>query len=680
MTFDVTEFVKAQQQAAEAERKTAREKAGDGTGTTAKGKEKARPYYSTQDQTSLYEEYLFGRATYAQGSREKTWSDSMAGRSTIRLVSRGIFGAAAFTWGGNLASKQLRGYAAENVHFNLDTLKSKPLQLIAKTFDTVLGSTIKAGVRRIVSDPAKKEIIANRAVRFRQKAYFHNEPGQEAGRTLGAEMVAVTFDFACASAADATARSLIQLTDPNIQKPWRDKDGHLDIAQGIKSFGGSAWRIFSKNQGEDWAAALPYVYQMKLQRNAIARLKPGFKLASDLQINGASSVINREGQIIGDYQKQGALDLQMRFMGYNWYTLMYREAYDGLSDKFKRWKENGFQISMPEHFNPVAGTAEGIAHATRYVAKSAIKSALYMAPSVPFFWVFRTPQTKWKAPLILDNGGISGTQNAYVFRHPGEGFAATPSEKYGAEEFKMNTSPEHLRVWQGGTHTNDGHRIDMAYFGEEIKAGGKARAITTMGGDEIFKLKNQKTLFAKLVNPFGWVSYKTGSALVNAGDWLAAKSPGFSKLMGNELTREKHLRTFVDASLSYTPYMIAKAEFALRVDDRSTGGGVGEMDKAIYKGIDSFVTLDMKGLGQSTRRIGDLLFNNDRHVQTEEAPSPVVEKTSIQMPTLATPTQHILAHPSLQPTDTSDSHVDKLAKQRNKVSETFLYPESRTLQ
>lgn len=685
-TFDMTEFVKDQQAAPESERATSKAAPAPNAADPqdAKQDKAKRPYYSTQDQTSLYEEYLFGKSTYAQGAVNKTWSDSMAGRVNIRLISRGIFGAAAFTWGGRFANHQLQNYVAEDVRFNLETLKAKPLQLLAKTFDTVLGEPIKAGVRLMVSDPAKKEIIANRAVRFRQKAYYHEDLGKEAGRTLGAEMVAVSFDFACASTADSAVRSIIQQFDPNIQKSWRDKDGHLDIGNGLKELGSTAWRIFSKNQGEDWAAALPYVYQMKLQRNAIARFKPGFKLASDMQINGASSIINREGQIIGDFQKHGALDLQLRFMGYNWYTLMYREAYDAVSDKFHQWKKDGFKISMPEHFNPISSAVEGAAHATRYVMKSAIKSGLYMAPSVPFFWAFRTPQTKWRAPLIYDNNNLDAVQNAYVLRKPGA-YQPNFSEKYGAAEFQQMTYDGSRRVWQGGTHTNDKQIQTQGYFGRALKDGANMpRPITPMGGDEIYKLKNQKTLFSKLVNPFGWVSYHTGSGFVRAGDWLAQKAPNWlPKGMQSELHREVALRTFVDASYSYTPYMIAKAEFALRVDDRGAGGSLGEMDKAIYKGIDSFVTLDMKGLGQSARRIGDLLFNNDRKVDTDTTngtPSAQVNAANAQISQLSTPTQRILAHPELNQPDTSDSHVDKLAKQRNASRETFLYPESRTLQ
>lgn len=693
MTFDVTEFVKAQERADAENRKKADRTPASAEATDGKTKTKPKPYYSTLDQTSLYEEYLFGKTSYAQGSTQKTWSDSMQGRTAVRLISRGIFGAAAFTWGGRVASSQLRNYVVEDVHFNLATLKSKPLQVLAKSFDTVLGEPIKAVTRLLVRDPVKKEIVANRAVRFRQKAYYHDVPGREAGRSYGAELVSVSFDFACASTIDSLMRSIIQQFDPNLQKAWRDKDGHVDIGKALKESGDLIWDIIMKRQMEDWFAGIFYLPQMRLQRNAIARWSPGFKLASDMQINGASSVINPDGEIIGDFQKQGALDLQLRFMGYNWYTLMYREGYDAISEKFNQWKKDGFKISMPEHFNPVGSAVESAAHATRYVVKSALKSAMYMAPSVPFFWVFRTPQSKWRAPLVYQdpNSTTVETHNAYVMRKPGA-YAPTYSDKYGANEFQQSTYASGARVWQGGIHTNDGRLQTQGYFGDALKTGADTpRPITPMGGGEVYKLKNQKTLFSKAMNPFGWVSYHTGSAATRAGDWLFSKAPGvFTKTMHNEVEREIMARTFVDASYSYTPYMIAKTEFALRVDDRGTGGSLGEMDKALYKGIDSFVTLDMKGFMNSVSRVGDLLFHNDRSVNVtyhEDAlgakPSPQVDKATMQIGQLTTPTQNILAHPKITPEvkdDGTELHVDKLAKQRSASRETYLYPESRTLQ
>lgn len=654
-----------------------------------KADKKPVPAYATQDQTSRYEEYLFGRGTYAEGATQKSLSDSTQGRIFIRLISRGVFGAAGFVLGGHYANKSLWGYNAQNVKCNFGTLKSNPLQFLAKAIDVGVGEPIKAAVKMFAKgSEAQRQVIANRAVRFRQKSYYHALPGQEAGRTFGSEIVSVTFDFACASTADATARSLIQLGDPSMQKPWRDKEGRLDIDAGVKSFASAAWRIFSKNQGEDWAAAFPYVFQMKLQRNMIAKWAPGFKLASDMQINGASTVIDKTGKIIGDYQKWGALDLQLRFMGYNWYTLMYREAYDSVANGWQKWKDNHFSLALPEHFNPVTASAEGAAHAVRYVTKSLIKSALYMAPSVPFFWVFRTPQSKWRAPLIYDPSKLGDHDNAYVTR-AGHDKIIEPeySAMYGTKEFRQSTYESGARVWQGGTHTN-GNRgmVDMAHFGTAAERV-QARPITPMGRGEIYTWKNQKTLWAKALNPFGWLSYHTGSVAVKTADKIAHHFPRMDALTaGDAPMRERLTRGFVDASYSYTPYMIAKAEFALRVDDRQETGQLGEMDKAIYGAMDHFVTFDLSGFSESCKRIGHLLFSSDlaigKATQAKPATTPqsLVQASSITIPSLQTNTQSILTRPSFAASADTTSHADKLASQRQGKMETFLYPESRTLQ
>ncbi len=670
-----------------------------GQSETVSGKKRS---YETQDKTSLYESYLFGAGTYAEGSKRVSLADTTEGRLKIRLISRGIFGAAAFALGGHYCNLQLKGYTPENFSFTLQSLKSKPLQAIAKAIDATVGKAIHSGVRFFAKGTEQqREVIANRAVRFRQKSYYHETPGHDAGRSYGAEIVNVTFDFACASVGDASARSIIQLFDPALEKPWMNH-GKVDLDKGAKAFGQAAWRIFSKNQGEDWAAAFPYVFQMKLQRNMIAKWAPGFKLTSDTQTNSANAIIGKAGNIIGDYQKWGALDLQLRFMGYNWYTLMYREAYDAVAHKFHQWRNNGYTLSMPEHFNPVSATAETVAQGTRYVVKSLIKSALYMAPSVPFFWVFRVPQSKWRAPLIYDQNSLGENDNAYITR-PGHDKIIQPeyNPRYGATEYKESTFSLGARVWQGGVHTNgDGGIITQAHYGRPHERS-VARPITPMGGDEAYKWKNQKTLSAKLLNPFGWASYKTGSIAVKVADKIAEFAPQMDKpTFKDAAARERLTRSFVDASWSYTPYFMAKTEFGLRVDDRGVNGDgksgdgkdvLGEMDKTIYQGMDALATFDMKGVYQACQRAGNLLFNSERGVGDgtrtikrdttgagKNVPQSTITASTAEIPTLTTPTEKILTHPDMKKS-VEGVHTQRL-QERAAVQERFIYPESRTLQ
>jgi hypothetical protein len=684
--------------------------------------------HATQDQTTLYEEYLFGKATYADGKRQKLWSDSTKGRIGVRLIARGVLGAAAFTWGGRVAGRQLVNYSPETFRFSVASVKKAPLQAVAKSFDTVLGAPIKAFIRKVASGN-NADVVANRAVRFRQKAYYHSEPGKLPGRSLGAEMVAISFDFACASTADATGRNMIQLFDPNIQKPWI-KDGKFSVTEAAKNTLNSSWRIFSKNQGEDWAAALPYIFQMKLQRKGLSKMFPGLKAPLDAHINGGSFKVNMAGKVIGDYQKAGAMDLQMRFMGYNWYTLIYREMYDNIHYGFKQWRENNYKIEISD--NPVAALAEKAAYATRYVAKSVIKATMYMLPSVPFFWMFRTPQSKWRSPMVvepkaMENLGseiaVNGVGNSYVMEKPHD-FRGDVHLNREVNAHEINANTLKGAIPPGGIHTNPTSRVTKGYIGtREVN-------ITPMGGDEAFKWKNQKTLFAKILNPFGWISYKAGSGLVHMGDALARNPRGLMARMmpSGAANREGMLRTFADASFAYTPYMIAKTEFALRVDDRGAKREIGAMDKAIYKGIDSFVTLDMKGVGDASRKVGNLLFNHEATMQAQadeaakagknaqgtppnKQPTQAVEaskdeaakadktdakggvvdvatnalpKTSIQaasvsIPSLKTDTAEALTHPKLK-ADAVEKNWEDSLKQESKGKQTFLYPESRTIQ
>lgn len=108
-----------------------------------------------------------------------------------------------------------------------------------------------------------------------------------------------------------------------------------------------------------------------------------------------------DGPIIDSYAKPGALDLQLRFTGYNWYTLMYRESYDMVADTFKSLRLNDGKLPnlyIPDH--PFHAAVDTIGSTLRYVVKSGIKAGLYMTPAVPTFWITRTPQTKFKGIVV----------------------------------------------------------------------------------------------------------------------------------------------------------------------------------------------------------------------------------------------------------------------------------------
>lgn len=563
------------------------------------------------DDTSTYEEYLFGRGTLAAGAKNQAWSDTTKGRVLIRLFSRGIVGAAAFALGGRYANKHLKDYELTPGSWK----KDEPLQWIAKGFDVVFGKPIAFAAKSLAPKGKGDEWVRS-ATRFRTKAYFYNKSeGLPVGRSLGAEMVAISFDFASASVGDATARNIIQAFDPNIQKPWI-VDGKFDFDKWAKSTVRAGWRVLTKNAGEDWGAALPYVYQMKWQRQAFAKLFPGSKLMFDYGWNGGSLKVDHAGKVIGDYQLAGALDLQCRFVGYNWYTLMYRDAYDAIGRNLKDWKKNHYKIVIDPGTNPIESTLGGIGNTMRYVAKSFIKANLYMQPAVPFFWAFRTPQTKWRASPICakhESGYGILTEKSIVNPEMRNIPPFDPSKPFNdptpAAVRRFDSSAG--RIFQWGEHTNKITEGTTAYFGNHPVVASDYNP---------FALKNQKTVFGALLNPLGWMSYTAGTGLTKLADKFWDFNSLSSKfligdrqgLSGQKLYREMTIRSFADAAFSYTPYMIAKAEFGLRVDDRPAGGGLGEMDKAIYGAMDSLGTLKFNQFGKYINRIGYLLTDDIR--------------------------------------------------------------------
>lgn len=580
------------------------------------------------ERDNAHEEYLFGRSVLKDGAKNLAWSDTTNGRIGIRLISRGIFGAAAFAIGGRYANDTLQNYEPTGFRWAKDW--NKPLYVLAKGFDTVFGKPIEWSMRALGGSKADDWVFS--ATRFRTRAYyFKDRAGHMPGRSLGAEMVSVSFDFACASIGDATVRNVIQAIDPNIQKPW-EKDGKFDAGEWLKSVGRASWRITSKNAGEDWAVALPYVYFMKWQRQVISKVFDGSKQFLDHGNNGGSLLLNVLGKVVGDYQFAGALDLQARFVVYNWFTLMYRDLYDVVGRSFQQWKQNDYRLEASENNRPVESALGAVGQSLRYTMKSFVKANLYMQPAVPFFWLFRTPQSKWRSsPIQPDNPDGYGVVTSKPIKDTLTDYRDSEIKYKPLQAGDLNSKDRRWdsarnRIFQAGTHTN------AVLEGATVYQGGKPFQAPDF---DPYALKNQKTLFSVLLNPFGALSYHTGSWVNHHFNPMMAKSKTLTKLIGDTpLHREITLRSFVDASFSYTPYMIAKAEFGLRVDDRPAGGDLGEMDKAIYGLIDSVGTFKFKQSGHYLRRIADLVMDvPNKNVQSRETTPdivPIIDDESLE--------------------------------------------------
>lgn len=602
----------------------------DGKIAPAMGTANARHYNST-----TYSNYLFGRA----GESDKPlWSDTFRGRAAIRLISRGVVGALAMTLVDRQARKQLFDYHPDTAKFGNGIWHDVALG-IDKTITRALRGTLQSGAKLLGGMEAGAAAeYAQHATTFRHKMYNFSDVGKDVGRSLGAEMVSVTAGFFAASLGDATARNLIQLADPNSVKSWMvndqgevakpDEKKHFSFGKWVDATARTSWRIVTKNAGEDWAVALPYVYQMRWQRGLMSKIWPDVKPGLDNGMNGGSLYYNKQGQIIGDFQAAGALDFHARFVGYNWYTLMYREAYDAVGHMLGS-KDKGLVSQTVEALKHPLDT---IGFGARYVVKSFIKANLYMNPAVVPFWAVRVSQSKWRATPTLQ--GQLPEQNAFGTSVPHVALVTKPDRDGGMQ----HPYPLLNKVMQdGGIHGPT--PAATTYFGTSAQANTQqfSQPGWVFSADAMkqqIKANTAAGLFSAAINPFGWASYKIG----NVGTKLVDRMPGQS-LLNNFLTRtstgnitnmpwerEQFVRQFFDNSTAYTPYMIAKAETALRVDERSPDGGLGAMDKAIYKLIDSTARFDIRGMSHAVSEIKRNAFNTDRVLKMREGDDPLAER------------------------------------------------------
>lgn len=600
--------------------------------------------------STSYSNYLFGSA----GQNDKPlWSDSTKGRLAIRLVSRGIVGAAAFAWGQRVAREQMIGYEPHRWD------KSKPLHYVAKAFDSTLGKVISGGAR-MLAPTGQGDLWAFDATRFRTNAYFHrNKVGLNPGRSYGAEIVGITFDFFCASIGDALVRNIFQELDPNNKKSWLvDAKGEPATRGRIvwgelgKAILRKGWRIFSYNGLEDFAVAPIYAYQMKWQRQLLSSKFKGFGLSADNGSFGASIFFNKDGTLAEPRTQEvaGAIDLHCRFVGYNWYTLMYREAYNGVANAFGKWKSEGFKLSVPKLDDPLKAIGETMGQGIRYVMKSFVKANLYMQPAVLPFWLIRVPQTKWRAPGIMVDADVD--KNALLTTemrpHIARSVAAETGESARSIYARMirptphanrpvvngvrqasyefcYSAPSSMYRLEKGVHLRGLRNHDHGMFAGGIKLEGPITELKSVYGPESYGT----SWFSRLLNPIGKACFTVGTYATRASDYLPdgikdalagkkydAKAP-FGPVPDPELKqkrlngqREEFVRTFTDASLAYTPYMFAKAELGLMVDERPADGSLGKMDKAIYRLIDSTFTLNGKGVISA---IKDIKYHYTHH-------------------------------------------------------------------
>ena len=497
---------------------------------------------------------------WEESKKNLRWDSTPQGRAVIRLFSRGGLGAAAFAAGSWYVGRGdgMKGYSsAMKVFGNKD---AKPLHYIAKSIDTVFGKPIKFAAEILGKTPEAAEEF----VRFRPTRDFIEKGIVKKGRSLGHEAVSITFDFFCASVGDAFGRDIANMLDSNVKHDWKDEKGHIKYPEAAKQVGKSLWRYVSYNGGEDWAVSVPYAFFLRGQRNLINRYSKGFGYDSDRGLNGGSFKVNDKTDVIGNYNLEGMLDLQGRFTAYNVGTLMYREAYNNIANKIQG-VDSSLYGGRSEHKSEKQSIAQNVGNLLKWTARSVVKGVIYMTPSVPFFSIFRTPQSKYRGLFI------------------------NPKDEtiLGYEKDKVTDKYDAL-------HANELRRTNELEVLFKFDKNGKLPdvAFRTLAKDGL-KFKTEGGVIIKHPLVSGqYPAYKQGEGnyVLNAigQGQNAVRSKANDLLVGKfGVGSKRNVDTYVNAAFSYTPYMYAKGEAARLWDD-------GRMDAALERTIDGVAKFDYR--------------------------------------------------------------------------------------
>lgn len=553
---------------------------------------------------------------------QSRWGDDPKSRLAIRMGSRGILGAAFFTAGGLLTKKMMNGEHVYDATASLSRQKN-PLQVIAKLVDMTVGTAVQGSVTAIAGKEA-----GLRAVHFRPTRY--KSFGKEMrGRSLGDEVVNITFDFFCASVGDAWGRDIAGIIDPSTRKCWQDEKGHFSIPKATQKAVDGVVRYVTYNGGEDWAVAIPYAYFMKGQRRIVENASPGFKYDFDHGLNGGSFRMDKEHKIVGNYNLPGIADLQSRFTAYNIGTLMYREVFH-----FAKNVMEGKPASLygaPDQQDPHKGVLGKAGDVMKWAARSAVKGVVVMTPAVPFFWISRTPQTKHRGLFLDPELGPLGPTT--------KGNAVGSSLHANTPDLSPSTYVDH---WQ---YTHKPGEPDLRLHrnlhpGLTISQLDPTLAGTGPQGGNTFNahLHTHGYLDSSL-NMAGKVNYKLAHEATKRTAWVDNVFPTANNEMRQWLgignSRDgRFVRPMVYASVAYTPYMYAKAEFSNLWDN-------GKMDMSAERMIDGATKLNWgefkKGAHEVYRSIlqrplEDPLREQEaqRRLSSDTSPADVFTKTQAE--------------------------------------------------
>ncbi len=552
-------------------------------------------------------------------STGKTWWESTHGRMGTRLFSRGLAGSLAYALASMAVERAMQRYTP---HKNIDDAEhykfaNKPWHRFIRGAAMLLDKT----VGRVIGGGLIGSAGATRGdwVTFRNTRFFGRTDAagmEQPGRSLGHEYVDVVFNFAAASIGDSTARNLAGLIDPNKPISWLE-GGKWDVKKMMISQGKALWKTISYFAGEDFIVGLPYIYSMKLQREAMNKFSPGFKYAFDYG-NSDAYRVDKTGKLTGEtYYKENIIDYQLRFSNYNVMTLMFRETYNSIGDRINSWVKDGNtpKFTLPDSPGEALGhVGQFIKDAARYVVHSTIKGYVMMTLTVPFFSFLRVPQAKNGAfggmainpqlgPMMIDSSHLpSGS----AIRPLTPDFRAKMNESSkltdGNEFYKI----ENDRFVPVGVGAN-AQPMQMHFFEERNDPAARAstakdlqnpfakpldpsRADKPFDSFDPYDHSNQGRAAlspVRLLNNLGKKSNELGAALydrlsdINYGSRDAANSKDIAEA-------EKDLKSAsvagVNAIMPYTAYFVVKTELGQR--------DTPEMDRQIDTLQDGIAELD----------------------------------------------------------------------------------------
>jgi hypothetical protein len=373
---------------------------------------------------------------------------------------------------------------------------------------------------------------------------------------------------------DYMTRYVLGFFDPNAKIKWM-KDGKLDMPAALQDVLKNIWTGVTYAAGEDMAVAIPYVYGLRLQRHIINKFSPGFKYDSDRSLNGGSvkvAALDAEGKVIGkghfaqydpktnqlisrkaisdirivgDYQLEGALDLMGRFSWYNVGTKMFRDTYGHAAIAWNNWWYGDRKIGLPS-INPSAFMPEKLINTAktfvRYVIRTTVKVMMYMLPATFFFYITRTPQSKYLGRAIHPELGPLGFINKGEFKT----VLADPK----ALEAMGDTAPVGD---QKEVHFEHDTRNKVVNPYLTVRNGYEHRPDPF--SNDIYPDGVGSPWYNKFTNAIGRVCYSAGD-IVNEGLMpILHKKLGVSADTVNDFSRK-----YANAAIAYTPYFMMKTD------------------------------------------------------------------------------------------------------------------------